>query len=779
MKIESVKFKNINNLKGEHEINFNDSSISQSGIFIITGNTGSGKTTILDAISLALYGKTPRFKDINSSANPIMTNGTADCYSTVVFSSNNNTYESTWQQKRAFNKASGKLGTQVVSLKDLTHEKILSSGISEWNKLVPQITGLDYDRFSRTVILSQGNFDKFMKANKEEKSKILEQITGTDIYSKISKRVFETYKEKKNAVDLAQIAYDSIQILSDFELTQKKEEKSSLEKQNLALEAELSKIKIAQDFEATKTELNSYTKNVPMLQSELDEATLLKEQASEALTSFEKEKISLESVLIEVDKLDVSLNAAKENMRSLKSDLDKHISEKAVAQTNFTTTKHNLEENLSSTKEANEKKQEILNGKLPEDIKNDLDQLKVQQLRIKNIDDYEGARTKLEEGKECPLCGSIHHPFVTANFLALHEATKSELGRKITETSNLIKAYNIVTEQLTSLNTNKVALETKIESLSTRIAELTEQITKEQVSYAEAERTFQDQDKQRNELFVGNTYAKRRELNTKYAQLKTKQEKATEAYNTAKNNCTVTASQIESCKSKLLKLTENEYFNKPDLTQQSSQLTQQKEDVLKKIGSLGQEMAQNEHNKQTASQKLAELEKAKADNLAWTNLNSYVGSADGKKFMEYAQLITFRELIKEANAKLKDFQDRYLLVPSEKNDLSFDVIDNYNNGERRPANGLSGGETFITSLALALGLSSMNSSNLKIESFFLDEGFGTLDQDCLEKAIQALGKIVKQGKVIGIISHVEKLAEAIPVQINVHNGTLSGAGVRN
>ena len=160
-------------------------------------------------------------------------------------------------------------------------------------------------------------------------------------------------------------------------------------------------------------------------------------------------------------------------------------------------------------------------------------------------------------------------------------------------------------------------------------------------------------------------------------------------------------------------------------------------------------------------------------------MNSYVGSADGKKFMEYAQLITFRELIKEANAKLKDFQDRYLLVPSEKNDLSFDVIDNYNNGERRPANGLSGGETFITSLALALGLSSMNSSNLKIESFFLDEGFGTLDQDCLEKAIQALGKIVKQGKVIGIISHVEKLAEAIPVQINVHNGTLSGAGVRN
>lgn len=146
--------------------------------------------------------------------------------------------------------------------------------------------------------------------------------------------------------------------------------------------------------------------------------------------------------------------------------------------------------------------------------------------------------------------------------------------------------------------------------------------------------------------------------------------------------------------------------------------------------------------------------------------------------MKYAQSFTFRELIKAANNRLKDFSDRYILKADDTESLSFNVIDFDNNNEERPANGLSGGETFITSLALALGLSSMNSASLSIESFFLDEGFGTLDPQYLERATEALLKIRQDGKTIGIISHVESLKDAIPVQINVNNGTLSGAGVK-
>ncbi len=100
-----------------------------------------------------------------------------------------------------------------------------------------------------------------------------------------------------------------------------------------------------------------------------------------------------------------------------------------------------------------------------------------------------------------------------------------------------------------------------------------------------------------------------------------------------------------------------------------------------------------------------------------------------------------------------------------------------NNGEIRPAKGLSGGESFIASLALALGLSAMNSASFKVESLFLDEGFGTLDPKYLDKATEALMKIRENGKTIGIISHVESLKDAIPVQLNVNKGKLSGAGV--
>jgi DNA repair protein SbcC/Rad50 len=144
-----------------------------------------------------------------------------------------------------------------------------------------------------------------------------------------------------------------------------------------------------------------------------------------------------------------------------------------------------------------------------------------------------------------------------------------------------------------------------------------------------------------------------------------------------------------------------------------------------------------------------------------------IGSADGKKFRNFAQGLTFEIMTGHANRQLKKMTDRYLLICDASQPLELNVIDNYQAGEIRSTKNLSGGESFIVSLALAFGLSQMSSRNVRIDSLFLDEGFGALDEDALETAIETLAELQQDGKLIGVISHVSALKERIGTQIEV------------
>ena len=170
----------------------------------------------------------------------------------------------------------------------------------------------------------------------------------------------------------------------------------------------------------------------------------------------------------------------------------------------------------------------------------------------------------------------------------------------------------------------------------------------------------------------------------------------------------------------------------------------------------------------------------------WSDLSSLIGSADGIKFSRIAQGITFDVLLRFANESLKKMSDRYILIRDDKNQtspLEISVIDNYQAGETRPVSNLSGGESFIVSLALALGLSEMSSGRTQIDSLFIDEGFASLDENYLELALQTLSTLGnRQNKLIGVISHVKELKERIDTQIEVSprsggRSTMSGPGV--
>jgi exonuclease SbcC len=183
----------------------------------------------------------------------------------------------------------------------------------------------------------------------------------------------------------------------------------------------------------------------------------------------------------------------------------------------------------------------------------------------------------------------------------------------------------------------------------------------------------------------------------------------------------------------------------------------------------GDEFKLEENRKRCAEhqEKLEQEERQRAETRRWNGLNQLIGQQDGGKFRKFAQGLTLDRLTLKANTYLVMLSQRYLLKRSLEHDLGITVIDTYFGDRIRPTENLSGGESFLVSLSLALGLSDLTSQRTNIESLFLDEGFGTLDTETLETALAALDTLNASGKTVGIISHVDALKERITAKIDV------------
>jgi exonuclease SbcC len=185
------------------------------------------------------------------------------------------------------------------------------------------------------------------------------------------------------------------------------------------------------------------------------------------------------------------------------------------------------------------------------------------------------------------------------------------------------------------------------------------------------------------------------------------------------------------------------------------------------IGALTEKLQQQERRRRKAAELTARIAQQEAEHLRWAKLNEIIGSADGKKFRVFAQGLTLQKLAQLANHHLEKLNGRYLIHKREDEGLELEIIDTYQADNRRSMNTLSGGESFLASLALALGLSDLAGRNAQIQSLFIDEGFGALDENALDLAISTLENLQASGKTIGIISHVKALKERIAAQILV------------
>ncbi|MDD3366317.1 MAG: AAA family ATPase [Sphaerochaetaceae bacterium] len=1080
MKILELRFKNLNSLYGEWHIDFTDPEYDYNGIFALTGPTGAGKSTILDAICLALYGATPRLGRITQSSNDIMSRQTGECYAEVVFESQAGRFRCHWGQHRSRKNRDGDLQIPRHEIAEaIPGGKVMENQLRLVLSAVEEKTGMDFDRFTRSILLAQGGFDTFLKATAEQKSKILEQITGTNIYSEISIGVHNRKREEQRKLDLLQAETSGIIILAPEEEHELHEKLKNIKEQEprfvklvsetghaitwvrtiATLQSEIKSLlveseKLQHDVEtfkpeqsmldrankaaslegtyATLTEIRSQQSN-DITSLEAEEAALpdLEEQANNAAEALKlaqectleekKELQSASKVIQQVRLLDQKLDQQKQAVVESKDSCikDKEAIEKvkkaqADQQEKRSEAGNNLElietylaehgedawlvNNLSgveerlnnlvtkqheigkiktnkkqvdavlkaaqkaldtATKQYNANKNELdsakanlklkeealqkhLSGRLLREYRTEKEALLREKEFLAKIAALTEHRAKLEDGKPCPLCGATEHPFALGNVpipdevehkintletviakaedfgeeihklgeikdVALLQLTNSEAKRASAEnvrdntkkrldelkvslqesSDDFTEEKQIVSDKLLPLgiteipdddvsalfnslkdrlktwqdySTKKSNNERKIADIDSEIKRLSgiveiqnsaleEKKERLEVLEKEYKRTSDErialygtknpdaEEERLNQKISAAEEAEKRagtrntDVQQKLSNTKTKVESLNKSIkerkpklntleadfntvlvetgfteeaafqearrtNTQRNELAARAKELEE-RQTALKATQKDRKGRLAI-EEAKEVTEKSLEELQPLfeeyeGSLKQlrddmvatklKLDENSNAQERIKEKRKAIEAQEKESLKWGKLHSLIGSADGKKYRNFAQGLTFELMVSHANRQLIKMSDRYLLIRDNLQPLELNVIDNYQAGEIRSTKNLSGGESFIISLALALGLSQMASRKVRVDSLFLDEGFGSLDEETLETALKTLSSLQQDGKLIGVISHVSAMKEMISTQISILSGvggrsTITGPGCR-
>ncbi len=244
MKLLALSLENLASITSPVTIDFQTQPLSAAGIFAITGKTGSGKSTLLDAICLALYATTPRYErySLKKGVEQMLHKGAAKGYARVTFQSvQGEIYEAEWRiaRKRARRGSTEEPDVKTErSLRRVADDTVVSTSISEMKTLLPDLLGLNYEQFTRSVMLAQGEFTSFLKADAGTKAMLLEKLTGTDLYGRVSvevheRSVFETAKLKELLLQKG-----NIEILSEEEREMLSEQLEKLEKEERRLREE-------------------------------------------------------------------------------------------------------------------------------------------------------------------------------------------------------------------------------------------------------------------------------------------------------------------------------------------------------------------------------------------------------------------------------------------------------------------------------------------------------------------------------------------------------------
>ncbi|MGF6706327.1 AAA family ATPase [Pseudomonas frederiksbergensis] len=298
MKILAIRLKNLASLAGPFEIDFTAEPLASAGLFAITGPTGAGKSTLLDALCLALFGAVPRLNNTGRDAKvpdadgeigtgdprTLLRRGTGEGYAEVDFVGiDGRRYRARWEANRAREKAGGKLQASRQSLRDIDQDQLLASQKGEYKAQLEAALGLNFEQFTRAVMLAQSEFSAFLKADDNDRSELLEKLTDTALYTRLGRRAFDKTKEAREAHKLLQDQATGVTPLSPEARAELDERFNEAQQQLKTQQAQLKQLELQ----------HTWLKDLRQLQDSQQSATEQLQSAQQHWNSLAGERLKL------------------------------------------------------------------------------------------------------------------------------------------------------------------------------------------------------------------------------------------------------------------------------------------------------------------------------------------------------------------------------------------------------------------------------------------------------------------------------------------------------
>lgn len=856
--------------------------LGESGIFLITGDTGAGKTTIFDSISFALFGEVSGSNRPVPSVRSDFADNDTETFVELEFTHKNKKYKIRRNPAYERTKKRGEGTTKTSADASLEYDDKVISGTKNVDIKIEEILGINSKQFKQISMLAQGEFLKILFAESKDRTEIFRRIFDTDIYNQIAKRLADKTRIAKTeleqlkdyfAINSSNIVWkDGIQSVQQKDVNELFIQEI-LEKLQQEIKVNSEQFGKCQEQIGKQSDENSKMEKEIMAQKDkndkIDRCQKLQEE--QKVLQEKQEDIKQKEILIQKSQEIINKILPKEDK---KKELEKEISQKQKVL-------QDISEKIELGNKKEEKFKQVLDlleiikvqfQKYSElkDGKTELeDKIKKLQVIIKEQEnkkiasenaqklevEWEKLSTevlekekeffkeqagilaeKLKENEPCPVCGSLHHPNLAIKSTSV--LTKEELDNlkekeeksrktltdatnKVTEINSKIetlikefgekpdvelynkkyleiseeleKAYNQLNDNYKQIMLKDIVIEsfeydTFKEKITNKISKEREEFLKLQTQQEENKKQIdellQKQEKAQNDYqntlkelgFENEEQYKKSVLNNSQIEIFSKE---IEKY---KTDVTINATKLEEIQKEI------KGFEKVDLTakiQEFNNKKQKLEDMRKQQMEYHRIFENNNRilvDLQTNSKKLDS--KIKEFTMVEDLSKIANGTVYGKRRIEFEQFVQasyFDMVIIEANKRLLKMTDnRFLLVRKESSErvsdkigLELEVIDNYN-GKRRDVKSLSGGEAFKAALSLALGLSDViqsYSGGIVVDTMFIDEGFGSLDTESREQAINTLNQLTDNHKLIGIISHVTELKERIDKKIIVTKST--------
>ncbi|RBQ28760.1 AAA family ATPase [Aliarcobacter vitoriensis] len=499
MKILKIKSLNINSLKGEFEIDF-EKFLKDESLFAITGPTGAGKSTILDVITCALYGRTARL----TNPNELMSRHTGECLCEVEFEVKGKVYLSSWSQKRARKSPDGAFQTAKMELSEVESGKILESYLSKVPKYIEDLSGLDFDRFIQSMMLAQGSFDAFLKAKENERSSLLEKITGTQIYKQISQEIYQTYDLKKKEIELDESLIGNIELLSNEVISEKSLILNSSKTQKLELDTKGNELKKVINWLENLQKLEA--DNTKYIQ-EFEQITLEKESKKEdfILLDLANKALNVQPIYQEKNSLTQIINQDKEKLEKLQKDLIELKQQLELGTTESLKSKDELDKEKISFDSNSKKLQEV--RMLQIKIESKLQNIKELENKISSQNEQ---KTKLNEDLKVLKTNQekIENDLKTINDYIIKNKNDESLKEEISLISKNVNDYKDVLILLKQKEEN-------IQNNSLHEKTLQDSFTKAKKEFDEIKVMFDTKDKEYKELEIQTSNFNQKEVNNR------------------------------------------------------------------------------------------------------------------------------------------------------------------------------------------------------------------------------------------------------------------------